>query len=394
MSEGGDGALAVDGASRIQPRGDAYDILILGGGFFGCRLAHHVSQLRSRRVLLVEAAGTLMSRASFANQARIHNGYHYPRSVPTALRSRVNSPRFSDEFHEAVVSSFEAFYGVASIGSHVTASQFRTFCERIGAPLEPAPKEVLALFEKDRVEQLFRVVEPAFDASALRARAERDLQDAGVETLVSSSVERLEATPGAIRATIRTPEGVSAVVARRVFDCTYSRLNRVLAASGVPLVPLKHEITELCLVEPPPEIDGRAFTIMCGPFFSIMPFPARQLHSISHVRYTPHVSWYDGDTAQYRDPFEMLASYRKESRFPHMLRDARRYLPVIEGCRFVSSLFEVKTVLPRSDVDDSRPILFKRHPAMEGLVSILGAKIDNIYDIFAFADRELERERA
>ena len=26
---------------------------------------------------------------------------------------------------------------------------------------------------------------------------------------------------------------------------------------------------------------------MCGPFFSAMPFPARGLHTLSHVRYTP-----------------------------------------------------------------------------------------------------------
>jgi hypothetical protein len=32
-------------------------------------------------------------------------------------------------------------------------------------------------------------------------------------------------------------------------------------------------------------------------------------------------------------------------------------------------------------MDDSRPILFKKSDEIPGLVSILGGKIDNIYDI-------------
>ena len=64
-----------------------------------------------------------------------------------------------------------------------------------------------------------------------------------------------------------------------------------------------------------------------------------------------------------------------------MLKDAQRYLPVVGDCRYVESLWEVKTVLPQSETDDSRPILFSRNPALPNLISIMGGKIDNIFDI-------------
>ena len=32
-------------------------------------------------------------------------------------------------------------------------------------------------------------------------------------------------------------------------------------------------------------------TIMDGPFMSSIPFPQRNLHSLTHVRYTPHFTW-------------------------------------------------------------------------------------------------------
>ena len=73
-----------------------------------------------------------------------------------------------------------------------------------------------------------------------------------------------------------------------------------------------------------------------------------------------------------------------------MIRDAQRYLPMLRHSRYVDSLWEVKTVLPSSEADDSRPILFRRDDTMPSLTSIMGGKIDNIYDVL----EELEEERA
>jgi septum formation inhibitor-activating ATPase MinD len=47
----------------------------------------------------------------------------------------------------------------------------------------------------------------------------------------------------------------------------------------------------------------------------------------------------------------------------------------------VDSIWEVKTVLPKSEVDDSRPVLYRADCGLPNLTCILGGKIDNIYDI-------------
>ena len=148
----------------------------------------------------------------------------------------------------------------------------------------------------------------------------------------------------------------------------------------MPRVPLKHELTELALVEPPAELRSLGVTVMDGPFFSIMPFPARGLHSLSHVRYTPHGHWYDDDRPN-RAADEVFSRSDRTTAYPHMVRDAARYLPVIANCRYRDSLWEVKTVLPRSETDDSRPILFKPDFGLSGYHLVMGGKIDNVYDI-------------
>lgn len=119
---------------------------------------------------------------------------------------------------------------------------------------------------------------------------------------------------------------------------------------------------------------------MCGPFFSFMPFPSRGVHSFSHVRYTPHVRW-EETCSSYHDGDLGLRSHPKRSRFPEMLRDAVRYMPDLVGCRHVESLWEVKTILPASETDDSRPILLRDDVGLPGLTCVLAAKIDNVFDM-------------
>jgi hypothetical protein len=63
-----------------------------------------------------------------------------------------------------------------------------------------------------------------------------------------------------------------------------------------------------------------------------------------------------------------------------MIRDAARYLPILAKSEYRSSLWQVKTVLPRSETDDSRPILFRPHHGLENHHVVLGGKIDNVYD--------------
>jgi len=135
-------------------------------------------------------------------------------------------------------------------------------------------------------------------------------------------------------------------------------------------------------------------TVMDGPFWSAMPFPATGDHSLSHVRYTPHCRWLDGGASGRDVRGEAVLRTPRASRVPHMQRDAARYLPEMASARHVRSLWEVKTILPRSEMDDSRPILTRGVPGAEGLVTVLGAKIDSVYDVEAAVAAMLEKGSA
>ena len=363
----------------MNPRHTSYDTVIAGGGYFGCNIALALAE-QGHRVLLCETRSQLMERASYHNQARIHHGYHYPRSVLTALRSRVNFPMWVDGHKECIVDDFDQYYAIARPHSKVSASQFSRFMARIGAPLFPAPPEITSLFNPALTAQVWKVREYAFDAVKLRGMMEKKLHRAGVEICLPTTVSQVRESGTRLRATLILPDGTMELEAHHVFNTTYSQINRLLANSGLPGILLKHEIAEMALITVPEPLQKSGITVMCGPYFSLMPFPARGLHTLSHVRYTPHAAWLDeGKPHPAAAAFESGA--RPPSRFRFMQADASRYLPLLRECRHVESLWEIKTVLPSSEHDDSRPILFRRDCGLKNLHCVMGAKIDNIFDI-------------
>lgn len=353
------------------------DALIVGGGFYGLYLAAFLAK-RHSRILLVERGADLMTRASYANQARVHGGYHYPRSVLTAGRSRANYSRFLDEFHDAISDRFEAIYAIARVGSQVTAEQFTIAMERIGAPLQRAELKVRSLFDSSRIEDVFLVEEAAFDADRLRRIMAERVAAAGVSVKLHTTANRATPLPqGGVR--VETSGG--AIEAGEVYVCGYAQTNAIAAASGLPMIPLKHELAEMALIEVPEPLKSLGITVMDGPFFSCMPFPPRGLHTLSHVRYTPHGQWFDNAEVPYQTADRVLEVVEKRSAFPHMMRDAARFVPSLASCEQSGSLWEVKTLLPRSEADDSRPILFRANHGLEGLHVVMGGKIDNVYDV-------------
>lgn len=252
--------------AAYQHSGD-FDFCVIGGGFFGCSLAAFLAR-RGKRVMLLEREKDFLSRASFNNQARVHNGYHYPRHFLTALRSRVNFSRFVDEYEDCIVSNFDKYYAIGSRFSKVTSTQFYNFMLRVGAPIEKAEAKVSRLFNPELIEDVFRVREFAFDALKLKTIAVNRMKEAGVECRTDARVEQIERTDdGRLRIYWSSSIAKGALSARQVFNCSYSELNSVLSNSAAEMIPLKHEITELCLIRVPPEFEGKSVTVMCGPFF-------------------------------------------------------------------------------------------------------------------------------
>jgi glycine/D-amino acid oxidase-like deaminating enzyme len=347
------------------------NVAIVGGGFYGCFMASEFSA-QGLSCILLESETDLMTRASYNNQARLHAGYHYPRNFNTARRAQALMPRFKSEFASAIKNDFTAVYGISQQQSKVTAKMFEEMMAAIGAPLRPTDPSINNLFTKGSLEQSYSVEEPVFDASILRALMRERLKARGTDVRLSSRVERIKrASPSRLRLSVRADREYE-IEAEQIYLCNYGGMNSVLRASNLPAVSLQHQWTEICLVRLPPALAKYGFTIMDGPFFSLLPFPDRGCHSLSHVQFTPHRTW--EDSVSHWD-------FSRKTAFIKMQKDAARWLPALNDAEYIDSLWEVKTLLPKNLENDGRPILQMMNYHEQGLHLILGGKIDNALEL-------------
>lgn len=360
--------------------------LVIGGGFFGASVALHLRARGLSPVVLCEREQQLLARASYSNQARAHNGYHYPRSFLTAYRSRRNLQRFCAEYAAAVKRDFTCIYAIAARRSKVTPSQFERFMTDIGAPFERMANTYRGLFDPRLIAAAYVVDEYAFDATRLREILAQQLARAGVEVRLGTEARRIRPEGSVAHVDVVTGAGASTLSAPLVINCVYARTNWNVRNSPSPGV-LKHEIAEIALVDVPDELRDVGITVMDGPFFSCMPFPAERCHSLSHVRYTPHGSVLDAGGLL--DPLAILEHTQVQTRCASMLADASRFVPLLRECAHRRSLFEVKTVLAHHEIDDGRPIMLRREFGHPGVLSVLGGKLDNVYDVLQELDRLL-----
>lgn len=74
-----------------------YDKIIIGAGIYGLYSALYCGK-NNEKVLVLEKDSGAFKGATYINQARVHMGYHYPRSFSTAIKSAGYFERFNKDY--------------------------------------------------------------------------------------------------------------------------------------------------------------------------------------------------------------------------------------------------------------------------------------------------------
>ena len=106
---------------------EQYDKIIIGAGLYGLYSAAYCGQ-RGQRVLVLECEQAPFRRATYINQARVHQGYHYPRSLSTAMKSAGYFDRFNRDYDFSVNRAYHKIYATSAQYSWTNGEQFMKFC--------------------------------------------------------------------------------------------------------------------------------------------------------------------------------------------------------------------------------------------------------------------------
>ncbi len=153
---------------------ECYDRIIIGAGMYGLYSALFCGRRKEQSVLVLECDPTPFRRATYINQARVHQGYHYPRSISTAIKSAGYFERFHKDYSFCINREFDKVYATSSQYSWSDGRQFKQFCKAAGIPCEELQPE---RFFKDRMcDGAFLTREFTYGAMILRDYFLRELE--------------------------------------------------------------------------------------------------------------------------------------------------------------------------------------------------------------------------
>ena len=370
---------------------ERFDFVVVGGGIFGCYAALHLAG-RGAKVAILEKEARLFQKASLVNQARLHSGYHYPRSVATAAMSDEHKTRFTEEHRSFVNHTFEQFYAIDRYGSFTDGLQFERFCAYLDIPCERVTDHPLFNFE--RLEALYRTEEHSFDP-VLLGNFYREKVESTTGITVFKNAQLLNAKPdgNAWNIDLQLETFNLNLETSTVINATYAASNAVNRLFGANDLDLTHEISEIAFVSSP-QFRQRGLTVMDGPFGSIMPYGLSGLLSLSSVAYTHHKLSFDAlPTFNCQIP-EIDPRCRPEApgictecprrpvtNAPKMLAQMQQYFAETVQFEHLFSYYTIKSKLKASHIDDGRPTEISLLRESPRFYCLFAGKINSIYEV-------------
>ena len=371
--------------------------VIVGAGLYGLYSALYLAKKQKNfEIIVLEYDSESFKRATFINQARVHMGYHYPRSLSTAEKSAHYFRRFMEDYEFSVLTQFDQVYATSSHFSWTNAEQFVKFCKDAGIRCDEVnPRKY---FNEGMCDGAFLTEEYTYDAKILRDYFLEELRKyPNVSILYNQRI--LSVDKNKEEFVLHMGDGREHHT-RFLLNATYASTNQVSALLGFEAFKIKYELCEIILCDVNDKLRDIGLTVMDGPFFSIMPFGKTGQHSLTSVTFTPHVTSYDElpsfecqkKSNDFCSPQQLGncndCMAKPETAWPYMSGLARKYMKSEYGFEYSHSLFSMKPILKASEIDDSRPTVVRKFCENPTYVSVLSGKINTVYDLDEGLDNE------
>ncbi len=366
---------------------DIFDKVIIGAGFYGMYSALKCGE-KGQKVLLIECDREAFCRATYINQARVHMGYHYPRSFSTAIKSAHYFDRFFEEYGFCCYTEFDQIYATGSHFSWTNAAGFKRFCSNAGIRCDEVSAE--RFFNPGMCDGAFLTTEYTYDAAVLKKWFLNELNKyPNVQTAFGHRVEKIEQAG----AHWKIKAGELNIETAFVLNATYAGVNEIHAMLGFEPFKIKYELCEIILCRVNEKLKNVGLTVMDGPFFSIMPFGKTGYHSLTSVTFTPHKTSYSEKpefACQEKSKGLCYPGHlyncndcpaKPESSWPYMSKLARKFMRPEYEFEYAGSLFSMKPILQASEIDDSRPTLIRKMSEGPAFISVLSGKINTVFDL-------------
>lgn len=365
-----------------------YDKIIIGAGLYGLYSALYCGK-NKEKIIVLECDDGAFKRATYINQARVHMGYHYPRSISTAIKSAGYFERFNRDYDFCIHNTFDQIYATSTDFSWTNKEQFKKFCDNAKIKCELLNPE--KYFKPGLCDGTFLTKEYTYDAQILKEYLLKEIKNyKNIEIKYNVDITEIKQEKNLY---VIKDKDKNIYKSGFVLNATYAGINTIHKLAGFEPFKIKYELCEIILCNVSDNLKNIGLTVMDGPFFSIMPFGKTGYHSLTSVTFTPHITSFDTlPTFECQKKSKGHCSPEKlgncnncpakpKSAWPYMSNLAKKYMNDNLKFEYVDSLFSMKPILKASEIDDSRPTVIKVMSKNPTFVSVLSGKINTVYDL-------------
>jgi glycine/D-amino acid oxidase-like deaminating enzyme len=257
------------------------DVVIIGGGFYGCFIAYQIAaRFPALSVVVLEKEGRLFARASATNQGQLHQGYMYSADVDLAAECARNAVTFTENFRDAVEQDVVCYFGIHR-DSEIDPDGYERFCAALELPLRPA-HAARRYFGADVVAS-YVSTERTFNPVRLAAMMRDRLAATGVEIRLSAGVHRVVPQDDGSHAVILADGGF--ISAGTVYNATFADINPLHTRSRFDHVPIRCEVFLHFLLRLPADLARAGIAVIRGRFASALPSATRGGHLLAAAAY-------------------------------------------------------------------------------------------------------------
>lgn len=318
-------------------------VAVIGGGILGTTIAIKASSVAS--VDLYEKLSDILSATSSINQYRLHNGYHYPRSVKTALSSLKSNSEFRKFYSSAIISNRDHYYAIAKKGSLTSAKDFMNFCKNLNLEMQETNLDII---NNDEISLLIKAKEYFYDPVILRRITWEKLNNAKVNVYLNRKFEKK-----------LMPKYDHVIIS------TYAYINELLDEFPNSKKNYQYEICEKPVVKLPQEFKNKSIVIMDGPFMCIDPYRRSSniflMGNVTHAIHDSNVGLFPNVPTKFKHVVNNgIIKNPSITNFNKFIETGSIFIPKLKNAKHVGSMYTIRSVLPNKEATDERPTIVEK----------------------------------
>jgi hypothetical protein len=237
-------------------------IEIIGAGWYGCYLGW-LCKKKGIDYVIYEKSDEIFTGASFYNQNRLHQGYHYPRDFSTRFDSNVGFYKFLDLFQDLTCTLNNNVYAIHKN----SILDFKTYVNIFA--FEGYKFEILNLNISENFEGAIRVEERFIDPF----KSKSFFEDCGLNIEFNSVVKIVSEEYYLNDKKLKSD---------LIVNATYGQLQSTLSSQNY----FTQKYLSILVKRISSECPFDALTVMDGPFYSIYPYVmSDDIYTLTHVKF-------------------------------------------------------------------------------------------------------------